>query len=143
MMHRKRWIIVVGALFIFPAGSLVAGPATPTSTGGQTSGPESSSSKKIKHTPAQDLLIRGTVFNEHSLSLQGATLRVHRAGEKKSRWQTVSNFRGEFAIRVPHGADYEVVVEHQGYATQIREFGEKDGEQNLVFHMELVQGGKR
>jgi hypothetical protein len=143
MVHRKRWIIVVGAWLLFPAVSLFAAQDQPASGGSPTSGGESSSSKKSKHTPAQDLLIRGTVFNEHRLSLEGTTLRLHRAGEKKNRWQTVSNFRGEFAIRVPHGADYEVVAEHKGYATQTLEIGEKDGDKNLVFHMEPVQGGKR
>jgi hypothetical protein len=143
MMHRQRWIIVVGALLIFPALALVAGQDTPTSTGGQTSGSESSSSKKSKHIPAQDLLIRGTVFNEHNFALQGATLKLRRASDKKNHWQTASNSRGEFAIRVPHGATYEMVAEHKGYATQTLEVGEKDGDRNVVFHMEPVPGAQR
>jgi hypothetical protein len=142
-MHRRRWIMVVAAVVISPALAARAGQDQTTSQGSPSSGPASSSSSKSKHPPTQDLLIRGTVFNEHALSLEGATLRLHRAGEKKSHWRTVSNFRGEFAIRVPHGAEYEVVAEHKGYEPQTLQVGEKDADRNVVFHMVPLSGGKK
>jgi hypothetical protein len=144
MVHRRRWIMVVAVLMMSLALEARAGQDQTTSQGSPSSGQgTSTSSSKSRHTPAQDLLIRGTVFNEHALSLEGTTLRLHRAGEKKNHWQTVSNFRGEFAIRVPHDAVYEIVAEHKGYQPQTLQVGEKDAERNVVFHMVPAAGGKK
>jgi hypothetical protein len=142
-MHRKRWITVVAASFIFLGSSLFAARETPTSPELRPEQSESSSAKKSKHTPADDLLLRGTVFNEHALSLEGTTLHLRRLSDKRSRWQAVSNFRGEFAVRVPQGSDYEIVAEHKGYAAQTRTVSASNADQNIVFHMEPVQGGKK
>jgi inorganic triphosphatase YgiF len=50
------------------------------------------------------------VFDEHALSLAGAQVRIRKSGEKKFRWQTYTDSRGEFAVRVPPGEEYEVVI---------------------------------
>jgi len=109
------------------------------------SGPTGSSSSKSKphYSHANDFLVRGTVFNEKAMSFPGAQLRIRRAGEKKFRWESQTNSRGEFAMRVPQGSDYELVVHVKGYADQTRAINAKEGNDggSLVFRMEL-QGGQ-
>src|SRR5690349_12096870 len=76
-----------------------ARPSAPPST----ASPESTS----KQNPGQsagwhsnDFLVRGTVFTEEGLTLPGAELRIRRSSEKKFRWETETNSRGNFAVRV-------------------------------------------
>ena len=72
--------------------------------------------------------------------MPGAQLRIRRAEEKKFRWNAYTNSRGEFAIRVPPGADYEVVVQSKGFAEAAQPVNAKNGlsEETLVFRMELA-----
>jgi len=52
-------------------------------------------------------LIFGTVWGPDSRPVAGVPIRIRRASEKKFRWDLVSNHTGEFAQRVPVGAqDY-------------------------------------
>jgi hypothetical protein len=147
-MHRQWWIGVLAisfAVWWLPlAGAQDAASGNATAPAAQTAGTESSSAHKSKSSHANDLLIRGTVFNDHALALQGAKLRVRRSSEKKSRWETFSNFRGEFAVRVPQGTDYEVEVESKGYAKQSQAIHAPAGvgEEKAIFHMEPAKGGK-
>ena len=100
-----------------------------------------STHKKAIH--ANDFLITGTVFDEHGLSLKGAQLRIRRESEKKSRWETYTNFRGEFAIRVPQGAAYEVEAQTKGFAKQSHTVDANEGsDQKVIFHMEPEKGLK-
>jgi hypothetical protein len=78
---------------------------------------ESSSTSKHK-TKIPPFLILGTVFNEHALAFPGVELKIRRKGEKKFRFYTYTNSRGEFAIRVPDGIEYEVVVREKNYKEQ-------------------------
>jgi hypothetical protein len=108
-------------------------------------GPSSSSKHpKQKYSHANDFLIRGTIFTDKALSFPGVQLRIRRAGEKKFRWQDYSNSRGEFAIRVPQGSQYELVAHVKGFADQTRTIDAKKGltEERLVFRME-PQGEKK
>ena len=91
-----------------------------------------------------DFLIRGTVFTDKALAFPGVQLRIRKAGEKKYRWESYTNSRGEFAVRVPQGSDYEMVVHTKGFADQTRMIDAKNGmsEESLVFRMELAAGGK-
>jgi Carboxypeptidase regulatory-like domain len=146
-MHRQLWINVIAlslAISLPLAAAQGAAGGNATTPAAQASGAESSSAHKSKSSHANDLLIRGTVFNEHALALEGAKLRVRRSNEKKSRWETFSNFRGEFAVRVPQGADYEIEAESKGYARQSQAIHGQagEGEQKAVFHMEPAKGGK-
>ncbi len=102
----------------------------------------SSSAKKNSH--AHDFLIKGTVFTEKALAFPGVQLRIKRVGEKKFRWQTYSNSRGEFAVRVPQGSDYELAVHAKGFADQTRAIDAKTGDylDDIVFRMQ-PSGGKR
>jgi hypothetical protein len=104
--------------------------------------PTSSSKSKPHPSHAHDFLVRGTVFNEKALSMPGAQLRIRRSGDKKFHWQSQTNSRGEFAMRVPQGAEYEIVVHVKGYNDQARPIDAKVGaEGSLVFRMEPL-GGK-
>lgn len=118
-------------------------PDPPTSPPQSSSSTGSSSSKSKPHySHANDFLVRGTVFNEKALSFQGAQLRIRRAGEKKFRWESYTNSRGEFAMRIPQGSDYELVVHVKGYADQTQPINAKGGNDgSFTFRMELL-GGK-
>jgi hypothetical protein len=118
----------------------------PSQAGGQTApGQPESSSKGTKSKHAHDFLIRGTVFQSSGLAFPGITLRIRRESEKKFRWQTVTNSRGEFAVRVPQGIQYEVTAEMKGYAEQSRKIDASSGisEENVTFRLETAAGGKK
>src|SRR5262249_39973056 len=101
-----------GLAFVFGASFSVA--AFQQATG------SSSSKSKPNYSHANDFVVRGTVFNEKALSVPGAQLRIRRANDKKFRWETRTNSRGEFAVRVPQGSDYEIVAHVKGYIDQTR-----------------------
>jgi carboxypeptidase family protein len=102
-------------------------PDPPPPQTDQASGPSSSSKSKPHYSHANDFLVRGTVFDEKALSVHGAQLRIRRPGDKKFRWESVTNSRGEFAMRVPQGSEYELVVHVKGYPDQTRPINAKDG----------------
>jgi hypothetical protein len=111
-----------------------AGAAKPASNG------------KQKYSHANDYLIRGSVFTDKALSFPGVKLRIRRAGEKKFRWEDYTNSRGEFAIRVPQGSEYEMVVHAKGFADQTKVVDAKNGtdaNHSLVFRMQPAAGGKK
>ena len=54
-------------------------------------------------------LLFGTVYAPDDRPAYGVKVKIRRAGEKKARWELVSDRRGEFAQRLPAGAaDYVV-----------------------------------
>ena len=98
--------------------------------------------EKRKRLP--EVLITGTVFTEKGFSLAGAIIRVSRAGERKARWETTSDRRGEFGVRVPQGTEYEVRVKARGYEEQTQKAdGKSSAYENLVFRMTPATGGKK
>ena len=104
-----------------------------------------SSSSKHSHSHANDFLIIGTVFTDKALAFPGVRLRVRRSTERKFRWETYTNSRGEFAIRVPQGAEYEMVIIAKGFTDQSKTVSAKSGisEDNVVFQMQAATGGKK
>ena len=90
---------------------------------------ESSSTSRHK-SRIPPFLILGTVFDEHALAFPGVEVKIRRKGEKKFRYDTYTNSRGEFAIRVPDGIEYEVVVRQKNY---------KEQSQGVVANMADVQ----
>src|ERR1700730_9422763 len=142
MMHRKRCVIILAAIFITPILSIFAEQDVASSAAKQPAPSDSSSSRKSKHSHGDDLLIRGTVFNERGLALQGVRLRVRRADQKKPRWETFTNSRGEFAVRVPKGPDYEIAAESKGFSKQSQAINGQS-EESVVLHMQPVGGGKK
>ena len=159
-----RLAFVCAATFVCLAGSVRAQqpppPPPPDSQPGQQSQPpessstpapqpqpssSSSSSGKHGHSHANDFLVIGTVFTDKAYAFPGAHIRVRRTGEKKFRWETYTNSRGEFAVRVPQGAEYEIVVIAKGFADQTNPVSAKSGisEDNVVFRLQPVSGGKK
>jgi hypothetical protein len=140
---RAHRVVLLSALVCVTSAAFgqEQGSSAPPTNPAQTA-PASSSSKKYSH--AQDFLIKGTVFTDKALAFPGVELRIKRAGEKKFRWQTYSNSRGEFAVRVPQGRDYELVVHTKGFADQTRAIDAKSGEyeDSIVFRMQPSGGQK-
>ena len=83
-----------------------------------------SSSTSKSH--AHDFLIFTMVFTDRGFALYGARTRVRRAEEKKFRWEAMSDHRGELALRVPQGAEYEMTIEARGFKTQTRKIDARD-----------------
>jgi hypothetical protein len=144
-----RWGVALWvAALVVPLGA----PQASNQKGAPVAQPQSSSSSsssakngKQKYSHANDFLVRGTVFTDKALSFPGVELRIRRAGEKKFRWEDRTNSRGEFAIRVPQGVQYEMVVRAKGFAEQIRTVDARTGagDNNVVFRMEPARRGKQ
>jgi hypothetical protein len=96
------------------------------------------------YSHANDYLIHGTIFDDKALAFPNVELRIRRGGEKKFRWRSFTNSRGEFAVRVPKGAEYEMVVSSKGFKDQVRKIDAKSGalEESATLRMELVTGSK-
>ena len=147
---RWRWIAICSTVVFFAslvtalAGRQEPATAPPTAPAAQSPAASSSKSGKTKYSHVNDFLIRGTVFTDKALSFPGVELRVRRTGEKKFRWESYTNSRGEFAVRVPQGSDYELVVRAKGFAEQTRAIDAKTGgnEESIVFRMQVAAGGK-
>jgi Carboxypeptidase regulatory-like domain len=101
---------------------------------------ESSSTSKHK-SKIPPFLIIGTVFNEHALAFPGVQVKIRRKGEKKFRYDTYTNSRGEFAIRVPDGIEYEVVIHQKNYQDQSQVFAANmaDVQKRLTFKLESTK----
>jgi hypothetical protein len=151
IIHRPQWIAIlclaalVLSLSVVFAQTQEPSPA-PSASSPSTTAPASTPGKpaKKKYSHANDFLIRGTVFTDKALSFPGVQLRIRKAGEKKFRWESYTNSRGEFAVRVPQGSDYEMVVRAKGFAEQTRAIDAKSGgnEESMVFRMLPAAGGK-
>jgi len=150
-MYGAQWIMILctaGVVIIFPAAFTPAQepppppPASAPDATPPTAAPGKPAEKKYSHV--NDYLIRGTVFTEKALSFPGVQLRIRKAGEKKFRWESYTNSRGEFAVRVPQGSEYEMVVRVKGFTQQTRTIDAKSGahEENMVFRMQPSAGGK-
>lgn len=150
-MHRPQWIAILctAALVARPATSCSRAqePAPPPPGSAPTlQAPVATANKpgKRKYSHLNDFLIRGTVFTDKALSFPGVQLRIRVAGEKKFRWESYTNSRGEFAVRVPQGSSYEMVIHAKGFADQARTIDAKTGgnEESMVFRMQPTTGGK-
>jgi len=118
-----------GAALTEQAGQPV--PAAPSPQAGQTAArPQAQSGAKgsSKNKANPGFLIIGTVFDEKALSFPGVHVRVRRADEKKFRWETYTNSLGEFAVRVPEGFEYEVVVRAKHYQDQAKSVTTNNGD---------------
>ncbi|HEY6129096.1 MAG TPA: carboxypeptidase-like regulatory domain-containing protein [Candidatus Acidoferrum sp.] len=116
-------------------------PPPPAPSAESSSKPNSNQSTS-RHS--NDFLVRGTVFTQDGFALPGAELRIRRSAEKKYRWQTVSNSRGDFAVRVKMGTDYEVTVRAKGFSEQSLPVDAKTGDRfkDLVFRLQHQEGKK-
>jgi hypothetical protein len=118
-------------------------PAPPPPPSGQSS--SSSKPQKQQYSHANDFLIIGTVFDPKGYAFPGVQLKIRRSTDKKYRWDSYTNSRGDFAVRVPQGLAYEMVVHAKGFADQTRPVDAKTGvsEARIVFRMEPAGGEKK
>jgi hypothetical protein len=125
------------------AGQAVPAASTPQA-GAASPQAESGTKGSSKNKAKLGFLIVGTVFDERALSLPGVQVRIRRADEKKFRWETYTNARGEFAVRVPEGFDYEVVVRAKHYQDQAKSVttNNTDAQQRLSIKLEPVSPAK-
>jgi|SRR5215470_14135264 len=143
-MRSQRWISIFGLAVLLLPGFVSAQsqqPPPPSQETPSTAAPasvESSNKKKTTSRHQHDFLIKGTVFTQEGLSFAGARVRIRKVGEKSFHWQDVANSRGEFAIRVVQGAQYEVVVDAKGCKEQKKPVDATGSEriEDVVFHME-------
>jgi len=151
-MPRPQWITILCTAALigsfggrFGRAQEPAPPRCSSAPGSQAPATTPDKPGKKKYSHGSDFLIHGTVFTEKALSFPGVQLRIRKAGEKKFRWESYTNSRGEFAVRVPQGSDYEMVVRVKGFAEQSRTIDAKTGahEGSMVFRMEPIAGGKR
>jgi hypothetical protein len=142
-----RLILVVLAVVLLnpkPSTAQQPPPPPPTDSGVSQSGSgeqkpqsEANSSSKTKSKPLPSFLIIGTVFNEHALSFPRVQVLIRQAGAKKFKWQTYTNSRGEFAVRVFPGYDYEVATHVKRYEDQTQKVDAKvDVQQRLSIKLE-------
>ncbi len=68
--------------------------------------PPQSSSQPNKHDYA---LIYGTVWGPDDRPVAGVPIKIRREADKKPKWELISDSRGEFAQRVPVGAQDYVI----------------------------------
>lgn len=147
-MHRPQWTTILCtatlAVSFHTASGHVQDPAPPQGSSTPATATPANKPGKQKYSHANDFLIRGTVFTDKALSFPGVQLRLRKMGEKKFRWESYTNSRGEFAVRVPQGSDYEMVVSAKGFAEQKQSIDAKTGanEKSLVFRMEPTAGGR-
>jgi hypothetical protein len=98
--------------------------------------PQSSSSSH-----AHDFVIFTTIFSDQGFALPGVRVRIRRVTEKKFRWETVSDRRGECAARVPQDADYEMTVEAHGYKVYTQKVDATQGNRaDLTIRMQPQAG---
>ncbi len=134
--------VLFAAIFTGAQEPPPTGP-TPQRTPAENTGkPESTSSGKKSKLPPY--VIVGTVFNENALSYPNLRVQVRRVKEKKFRWDTYTNSRGEFAIRVPEGQQYEVVVREKSYKEVSLQVNADNGglQQRLSIRLEKLTGEK-
>jgi len=135
-------VMLAGLAFATPRPLTAQEPAQPAVPQTESSSQQKPNSSGGHH--GNDFLVRGTVFTPNGLALPGAELRIRRTTEKKFQWQTVSNSRGDFAVRVKMGSDYEVSVRAKGFQEQSLQVDAKTGERfkDLVFRMQKREDKK-
>ncbi|HVM74350.1 MAG TPA: carboxypeptidase-like regulatory domain-containing protein [Candidatus Saccharimonadales bacterium] len=146
MRFLPRFVLSVTTLFFWQSlqaqQTSVPPQESPAVPGNRNPGTQSDN-KNGKPKPIPSFLIIGTVFNEHALSFPGVQIRIRRAGEKKYEWETYTNARGEFAVRVPPGHDYEVLAHIKQYKDQTKSVDSKvDVQQRLSIQLEPVRSSK-
>jgi hypothetical protein len=148
-------LLLAGSLSIFtavpaqqPQQPAAPVPPEPPNVPAQKSRPAGESTSNKNKKALLPFVIVGTVFNEKALAFPGVEVRVRLQGDKKFKWDTYTNSRGEFAVRVPEGPDYEVFVHVKHFQDVTRVVSAKGGElqQGLAIRMELTaqdKGGEK
>lgn len=85
-------------------------------------------------------LIFGTVYDAQQHPVAGVKIKIRRAGQKKAKWELISDRRGEFAQRVQAGAaDYVVRPDlkdkQAAEKAEVKVHIEKDERQDIAVHL--------
>ena len=91
-------------------------------------------------------LIFGNVFDPGDRLFAGAEVKIRRENERRPRWETRSDARGEFAVRLPAGPGrYVLTLRAKGYADELKTFAvENDERIDLSFRLRpATSGGER
>ena len=127
--HPTVWLLVA---------VLLLGVAAPAAAG------DDPKPKQKKQPLAEQFLVFGTVFDDRGFLFPGARIRIRRAGEKKIRGEAWSDRRGEFGIRVPTGAEYEVELTAKGFQTESRKVDARDSRrEDIVFRLTPASKGEK
>lgn len=150
--HSRAWSFGLLLLFligVLPELCLAQQPAPRPDASGPSpqSQPSPATGQEIANKqPSRVLpfLILGTVFNEGGYAFPGVRVRIRRKGEKKFRCEMYTDSRGEFAVRVPDGIEYEVVVAQKKYKEQTEVVAAKveDVQKRLSFKLEPIAPAK-
>ena len=94
---------------------------------------------------AESFLLYGNVYTEQGLALPGAEVKVRREDQKKPKWESYSDERGEFAIRVPPGPKYEITIKAKGFEplVQMLDTWQKGNRLDSSFKMQRAAGAKK
>jgi hypothetical protein len=116
-LSRRSVVLVVLIIFGARAASFAKSGSTSSNHivdyRAHDSAGDSASDKKQALKPYA--LIFGTVYGPDQRPVSGITVKIRRAGDKKPKWERLSDTHGEFAVRVPAGAaDYEVWAQLKG-----------------------------
>jgi hypothetical protein len=127
-----------------PAPPPPRSPSEPASPAQSAAPSDNSKPQQGQHGKVLPFLILGTVFTEKGYAFPGVQVRIRRKGEKKFRFETYTSSRGEFAMRVPDGIEYEVVVKEKKYKELTQEVAAnmQDVQKRLTFKMELAGPSK-
>ena len=98
---------------------------------------ESKGTAKKKIKPYS--VIIGTVWDKSGRGVPGVKVKILREGDKKPKWELVSDRNGEFAQRFPAGkADYVIWAELKGKRGHVAETNvhiEHDERQDIGLHL--------
>lgn len=107
--HNRARLGSVPALLCFVLLASLLALSRVTNTQGIFSEPAPQPSDSVKKDYA---LIYGTVWGPDDHPVAGIPVKIRRASDKKPKWELVSDRNGEFAQRVPVGAqDYIIQAE--------------------------------
>lgn len=86
--------------------------------------------------PAEQALLFGTVFRGSYLALEGARVVAYNEANPKKKYRAITNYRGEYRIRVPAGdATYVVTASAPRFAQSqrtVKVYGIEKSTANLI-----------
>lgn len=86
--------------------------------------------------PAEQAMLFGTVFRGSYLALEGARVVAYNEAKPKKKYRAITNYRGEYRIRVPAGdATYVVTASAPRFAQSqrtVKVYGIEKSTANLI-----------
>lgn len=97
--------------------------------------------------PPEQALLFGTVFRGSYLALEGARVVAHNEAKPKKKYRAITNYRGEYRIRVPAGdATYVVTASAPKFAQSqrtVKVYGIEKSTANLILEPRKKGGRAR